>query len=170
MLFWLLQNTVLPGLLAAAVTLLCRWKRVGPALRHALWVLVLLRLLWPPGLVTWPWQLPALPASTAPAGAGPRDLAAATIEPNPANGVLEGVEIVRVEKTEEPPVALAVADAPVAAAVEPVRWWVIAWWACLSIWATGAVVVAARHLHGLVKLLRVVGAAEPATAGATRHV
>jgi beta-lactamase regulating signal transducer with metallopeptidase domain len=168
MLFWLLQNTVLAGLLALGVTLLCRWRRVGPALRHALWVLVLLRLLWPPGIVTWPWHLPALPSASPPAQVEPREVAVAAAETNPANGVLEGVEIVRLERSEEPPAAVAAADAP--PAPEPVRWWVIAWWAAGSIWAAGAVVVAARHLHGLVKLLRVVRGSEPASAGAARHV
>src|SRR5947209_15163307 len=92
MLFWLLQNTVLAGLLALAVALLCRWKRVGPALRHALWVLVLLRLVWPPGVVTWPWHLPALPPASAPAPAEPRDVATAPSPTLAAEGVLESVE------------------------------------------------------------------------------
>jgi beta-lactamase regulating signal transducer with metallopeptidase domain len=172
MLLWLLQNTVLAGLLASAVALLCRWKRVGPALRHALWVLVLLRLVWPPGVVTWPWHLPALPVSqpAVAAPAEPRDIATASTASTPADGVLEGVEIVRVENAEEPTAAAAPAEVGPAAMSAPLPWWTVAWWAGVSVWAAGAVVVAARHLHGLMKLLRVVRRAEPATAGAIRHV
>src|SRR5260221_11037422 len=103
MLLWLLQNTVLAGLLAAAVALLCRWKGVGPALRHALWVLVLLGLVWPPGVVTWPWRLPALPGAQVAARAPePREVAATSSASTATDGVLESVEIVRLDKPEEP--------------------------------------------------------------------
>src|SRR5262245_22269111 len=143
MLFWILQNTILAGLLAAAVALVCRWKRVGPALRHALWVLVLLRLVWPPGLVPWPWQSPALPSASAPAAAETREVATGPTQAPAVEGVPENVEIVRLDKTDEPTVAAPAleAAAPVVAS-EPIRWWVLAWWAGASIWTAGAVVVA----------------------------
>src|SRR5258706_15937014 len=57
MLLWLLQNPVLAGLLAVGVAVVCRVARPNPAVRHALWLLVLVRLLMPPGL-HWPWSLP----------------------------------------------------------------------------------------------------------------
>jgi bla regulator protein BlaR1 len=167
MLLWLVQNTILAGLLAVAVALLCRWKRVGPALRHALWLLVLLRLVWPPGIVTWPWRLPALPAATPIAAEA---VVEAPIAATPsADGVLEGVEIVRVDRNEEPAAAAPV-EAAAPAIVEPIHWWVIAWWSGVAIWSAGALVIAGRHLHGLRKLLRLVRASEVASAGAQRHV
>ncbi len=55
---WVILHTAGTGFLALAVLLLCRWRRLGPAARHALWLLVLLKLLAPP-LVSWP--LPRLP-------------------------------------------------------------------------------------------------------------
>src|SRR5215831_15926460 len=53
MLWWLAQNAVLAGLLAAAVALACRVGRFRPAVRHALWLVVLLKLATPP-VFTWP--------------------------------------------------------------------------------------------------------------------
>src|SRR5713101_1637670 len=57
MLLWLLQNTVLAALLAVGVAVVCRVARPNPAVRHILWLVVLVRLLMPPGL-HWPWTLP----------------------------------------------------------------------------------------------------------------
>src|SRR5947209_10598714 len=57
MLLWLLQNTVLAALLAVGVAVFCRLARPNPAVRHILWLVVLARLLMPPGL-HWPWSLP----------------------------------------------------------------------------------------------------------------
>src|SRR5205085_1985023 len=39
------------------VVLVCRLGRLSPAVRHALWLLVLLKFLIPP-FVDWPWALP----------------------------------------------------------------------------------------------------------------
>lgn len=57
---WLLVHTVGVLLLALVVWALARGLRLGPAARHALWLLVLLKLLIPP-LFAWPWPLPVLP-------------------------------------------------------------------------------------------------------------
>src|SRR5262245_33072128 len=57
MLWWLVDNTIVAGLLAAAVCLGCRVRRFGPAVCHALWLVVLVRLMAPP-LIDWPWSIP----------------------------------------------------------------------------------------------------------------
>jgi beta-lactamase regulating signal transducer with metallopeptidase domain len=44
-------------MLAGGVTIACRFGRLGPATRHALWLVVLIKLLTPP-VFAWPWQLP----------------------------------------------------------------------------------------------------------------
>jgi beta-lactamase regulating signal transducer with metallopeptidase domain len=73
---WLLSHSAIVLLLSLVVLAVCRWLRPCPAVRHALWLLVLLKLLMPP-FVSWPWALPVLPAegrqaesetSTAPPG------------------------------------------------------------------------------------------------------
>lgn len=58
MLWWLAETTVVAAALAGAVALLCRRLRPRPALRHALWLVVLVKLLVPPP-VAWPWPAPA---------------------------------------------------------------------------------------------------------------
>jgi beta-lactamase regulating signal transducer with metallopeptidase domain len=53
MLWWLAQNTVSAGVLTGLVALVCRSGRLGPSVRHALWLVVLVRLMIPP-VVSWP--------------------------------------------------------------------------------------------------------------------
>src|SRR5262245_8102512 len=75
---WLAQNALLAGILAGFVALACRLGRFGPAVRHALWLLVLLKLVTPP-LVEWPWKVPLLrpgPRAESPSLPQPAPLAA----------------------------------------------------------------------------------------------
>jgi beta-lactamase regulating signal transducer with metallopeptidase domain len=60
MLSWLVQNAIFAGLLAVVVAIVCRLGRFRPAVQHALWLVVLLKLVTPP-LVTWPGVALALP-------------------------------------------------------------------------------------------------------------
>ena len=57
MLWYLLQNAIVASAMAVVVFVICRWKRVGPAGRHFLWVIVLVKLITPP-IITWPWAVP----------------------------------------------------------------------------------------------------------------
>jgi beta-lactamase regulating signal transducer with metallopeptidase domain len=57
MAWWLFQNIVVTAALVAAVAVVCRFCRIGPVARHALWVLVLVKFVTPPILV-WPWAAP----------------------------------------------------------------------------------------------------------------
>jgi beta-lactamase regulating signal transducer with metallopeptidase domain len=67
MIWWLTETTLVAAALAGAVALLCRRLRPRPAVRHALWLVVLLKLLTPP-LLAWPWSAPAsIPLAEAPA-------------------------------------------------------------------------------------------------------
>src|SRR6266852_2335013 len=54
MLWCLVQNTVVAAVLAGFVALACGLARPRPAVRHALWLVVLIKLLTPP-LIAWPW-------------------------------------------------------------------------------------------------------------------
>ncbi|MFL5245628.1 MAG: M56 family metallopeptidase [Gemmataceae bacterium] len=58
LLWWLAHNTLFAALLAGIVFLACRLGRLRPAVRHALWLLVLVKLATPP-LLNWPWSAPA---------------------------------------------------------------------------------------------------------------
>ena len=55
MLWWLAQNALVTAALAVVVAGICRVGRFSPAVRHALWLVVLIKLITPP-LVWWPWS------------------------------------------------------------------------------------------------------------------
>ena len=57
---WFAETTLVAAALAALVSLATRvrWLTPGPAARHTLWLLVVLKLMTPP-LIVWPWSLPA---------------------------------------------------------------------------------------------------------------
>ncbi|HVQ41608.1 MAG TPA: M56 family metallopeptidase [Vicinamibacterales bacterium] len=57
MAWWFFQNTVVTAILACGVLVMCRFVRIGPVARHALWVLVLVKFVTPP-IVAWPWPAP----------------------------------------------------------------------------------------------------------------
>jgi beta-lactamase regulating signal transducer with metallopeptidase domain len=53
--WWLAQNTITAAVMIPLVVLACQFFRRRPAVQHAFWVVVLLKLLTPP-LVSWPWS------------------------------------------------------------------------------------------------------------------
>jgi beta-lactamase regulating signal transducer with metallopeptidase domain len=57
MLSWIVQSLVIATLLAGMAALICRVGRLGPAARHVLWLVVLIKLVMPP-LLFWPWEPP----------------------------------------------------------------------------------------------------------------
>jgi beta-lactamase regulating signal transducer with metallopeptidase domain len=57
MAWWFFQNAVVTAILALGVLVMCRFVRIGPVARHALWVLVLVKFVTPP-IVEWPWAAP----------------------------------------------------------------------------------------------------------------
>ena len=59
MLIWLLESSLIATLLALIAVAASRWRRTGPAVLHALWLVVIVRLVIPP-LVEWPWELRVL--------------------------------------------------------------------------------------------------------------
>ena len=64
MLWWFAETTLVACVLAAVAAAASRVKSLGPAARHALWLVVLLKLVTPP-LVESPWALPVGPAESA---------------------------------------------------------------------------------------------------------
>lgn len=58
MLRWLAETTIAVAVLTGVVALVCRALRPRPAVRHALWLVVLIKLLSPP-LLDWPWPASA---------------------------------------------------------------------------------------------------------------
>ncbi|HET6327377.1 MAG TPA: M56 family metallopeptidase [Planctomycetaceae bacterium] len=71
MLGWSAQTTVIAMVLAAIAILASRSARLGPAARHMLWLVVLIKLITPP-VVNWPWSPPKLWATAQPAATAPQ--------------------------------------------------------------------------------------------------
>jgi beta-lactamase regulating signal transducer with metallopeptidase domain len=76
---WSAETILVGSALAAVAALACRTSgrrlSLGPAARHALWLVVLIRLMAPP-LVHWPWSLPIPGAMAATASDPAREFAA----------------------------------------------------------------------------------------------
>jgi beta-lactamase regulating signal transducer with metallopeptidase domain len=150
MFVWLLHNTILAGLLAIGVALLCRFRRIGPALRHALWLLVLVRLLWPPGVLNWPVEIS--PRWPAPAAAAEEKAVASKA---PLSSSVESVEIVQTAAvgTAAAPAIAAESSMPAEKSVA-IPWWIWAGRAVLGIWLLGALLVALKQIRGFIRLWR----------------
>jgi beta-lactamase regulating signal transducer with metallopeptidase domain len=78
MIWWMAQNFVMTAVLAGCVWAICRIRRVGPAAQHALWLVLLVKLITPP-VVSWPWAL-SRESVVAPASVPPP-------QPNPASRI-----------------------------------------------------------------------------------
>jgi beta-lactamase regulating signal transducer with metallopeptidase domain len=53
---WFAETTLVAAGLATVAALVSRLRRVGPAVRHILWLVVLIKLM-TPALVSWPWAV-----------------------------------------------------------------------------------------------------------------
>src|SRR5215469_3273156 len=77
MLIWFAETTLVATVLTAFALLASRWFELRPVVRHALWLVVLLKLVAPP-IVSWPWNFPLARASL--------DLASETTGPSLSSG------------------------------------------------------------------------------------
>jgi len=59
MLWLLAQHVFVVAILTVIVSAVCRLARLSAAMQHALWLIVLIKLMTPP-LVTWPWAMEEL--------------------------------------------------------------------------------------------------------------
>ncbi len=144
MLVWLAETTLVAMVLAMLALAASRWLRLGPMARHALWVVVLIKLVAPP-LVTWPWSTPLVvpsgDVSLGPNGLGfmPENEPAV---PSPAPAW-------------EPPARLTAGDGPLDRWVLPEsvpigRWSLVAWGVAsgaLALWQIGRILRYSRRLR-----------------------
>ena len=56
---WAIENSIVTAILSCVVLGICRLRSIGPAWRHALWLIVMLKLMSPP-LIAWPIRLPGI--------------------------------------------------------------------------------------------------------------
>jgi beta-lactamase regulating signal transducer with metallopeptidase domain len=164
---WLLLHTAVTALLAVVVCVLIRLFRPGPAASHALWLVVLLKLLTPP-LVVWPWSLPSWTEAPPPPRTPPEQpVRVVAAEPFVAVGeeIAEPVDIplagsLRAETTVPPAAALP-------------RFSLSAWLPGLSAaaWLAGGLTIMwrqARRLERLRRLVALTGTPPDALAGVVR--
>jgi beta-lactamase regulating signal transducer with metallopeptidase domain len=133
MAWWIFQNLVITTALAAVVALACRFGRIGPVARHALWVLVLVKFVTPP-LVVWPWAAPD-PFGIAALDGPAADVGVASSGLPPSSPMVADSEAV--VRTEVHPLVAAqrdVAAEHVAASVWP---WLLVVWALGSLCVLG---------------------------------
>lgn len=156
MIGWLIQNAVLAAVLAAAVALVVRLARPGPAARHALWLVVLLRLVLPPG-PAWPWHLPVRSEV-------PQTVAA----PLPTESPTEDVMFAWVERDPDHAAAdpAPAVELVTAAPAEP--WWREPARLAAVAWLLGGATVMGRAVRETVRLRRLVRAGSNAP-GAVVH-
>jgi beta-lactamase regulating signal transducer with metallopeptidase domain len=172
---WLILHSVIVLALALLVGLVGRWFRLGPAGRHALWLVVLVKFLMPP-VVSWPWALPALWPSSAECT---REQVPVTREEEPDASSDPGPLLLPPEPLvwaiEESPSPVAGDESPSAPqppapapSSDPPPW--NGWPLVLIVWLMGSALVAGRHLFQGVRLRRLLVEARPAPEWLVREV
>ncbi len=141
MMWWLTQHLIFAALLTVVVFAITRWRRIRPTVAHALWLLVLIKLLVPP-LVVWPWT----------------PLPAAVVE-TPTREMPTTISAVKITSTEMPDDFFQSRPLPVAATVPTVSLTTMA----LAVWLAGAIVVVFWRSLQAIRLYRMVrrGSAAP---------
>jgi beta-lactamase regulating signal transducer with metallopeptidase domain len=177
MLWWLLENSLVAGVLAVVVALLCRVGRFRPAVRHALWLLVLAKLITPP-LVEWPWQLPSM---TWLAQAEPGSSAEARADSDPALSaeiaIEEAPEMEQPARVEVPlqlaqPDEVAQQTPPQPRLERTIPWWQSPRLASsmLALWLAGSLGMLLVQVIRVVRFRRRVATAKPAPRSLERQV
>lgn len=177
----LIGNTIVAAVLALVVLFFCRLFHPGPATRHALWFVVVLKLLSPVGLL-WQEQLPfERPAFLTESSTSPAPSPVARKEkPQPVYVLVSTEDVafpdlavagpVRAEWVAEEPEPLAAlpAAAPVTPAPSHLRD-TLYWWFIL-IWLSGALVVAARYAQRTLRFARYARSGKDASSSLQRQV
>jgi beta-lactamase regulating signal transducer with metallopeptidase domain len=143
---WLIVHTIVVAAAVLIVTAAARCFRLGPAARHLLWLIVLIKFLTPP-LVYWPWTLPVSVPDSPPATAAPsaaREVRFVIIDQTPADLVPTNQEPTPTPAP-TPPAAAPHADPPTARppATPSLSWdWSVA---AAWVWLVGGVFTALRN-------------------------
>jgi beta-lactamase regulating signal transducer with metallopeptidase domain len=172
MLWWTIQNLLIAALVAAIVRVACHGRRIGPVGRHALWLVVLVKLLTPP-LIVWPWaiQNPLANAKQPPKAHVSAPLAPAEIfipeDADPSPDFIIGDGIVQAAPAPRPHIAQT-RVAPVVPLWHRFSGYVLP--LAAGIWIAGAVVFASLQLIRIARMTARLRRARPAGAGLARRV
>ncbi|HVS38069.1 MAG TPA: M56 family metallopeptidase, partial [Gemmataceae bacterium] len=171
---WLIVHTVVTAAMAVLVAAACRFFRRGPAVRHLLWLIVLLKFLTPP-VVSWPWSLPLYASAPRPPSPSSAPEAATAqvrtiiIDEEPATDIAPSLP-------DAPPAAPAAPPAadPPALASEPAAAPAFSWdWlptAAVCLWIAGGAVVALRNAGRIYRWRRRLARGLPAPESLTELV
>jgi len=132
MTWWLVQHLITVLVVIALIHVATWLLRAGPVVRHALWTILLVKLIVPP-VFAWPWQVPVLTAGRS---------ATPHVEIRPLAGIA-AQEAAVLPMRQASPSAFGGPDAP--APMQVLNWRAIA----IAAWATGG------GLFGLIHLVRV---------------
>lgn len=170
--WWFLQNALVSGLLAAVVAAVCRLRWFSPAVKHALWLIVLVKLVTPPfggyrvprvldeqlSRLTSnpPRQQPDLPLNFA-----------VTAEGIDVTEIAELLPPIEIEQLAQEPFPEPILSAELTGAIEQDDAGIELSrlkWIAVSVWIAGAVALAVVQLWRLIRLWRFVrqSAAAPA--------
>jgi beta-lactamase regulating signal transducer with metallopeptidase domain len=165
MLWWLAETTMVAAVVAVAVALLCRRLRPRPAVAHALWLVVLLKLLAPP-LPAWPWPTsapqpiveqaprpPPEPQAEEPAAPPLPEPIVLAPPSDPVDDPAPPLESDPVPVVEESPSSPAVTEEPPAIAT-PSAWWPDVSAVLVSVWIGGAVLMTLWQLLRIARFRR----------------
>ncbi len=145
MYWWIVQHLIVVTALATLVLVAGRVFRLSPAVRHALWVVVLIKLMMPP-VIVWPWAMPqyAPAALSAPGTTTIVDVSEIALEPDD----------VAVPLAKTGPEA---AVSSSAATVSALRWTTENHRSLvLGLWCAGSVIVAGIHFGRIARYRRYV--------------
>src|SRR5262245_11933822 len=163
---WLLLHTIVVALLAALAMALGRWRRLSPAARHLLWLVVLVKLLTPPVLV-WPWALPT-PFGSPTLPDSPRAIVAEVAHEDAEEAVVAMVAVplppAEMQLFAAETDSTSAVEAETAVATE----WLPGWGAL--VWLVGGLVMAVTQLVRIVRFRQRVAAAPATTDELTKQV
>ena len=166
---WFAETTLVASVLAAVAALVARvrWLAPGPAARHAVWLMVMIKLVTPP-LIQWPWSVPSPIAATRPDAREPRSppaLEVQVVETSDDSDSREGRVRLRAAdssarvKPETMPTALVPGFRLGLDAIPPPRQWG-AW--IVVAWLCGSTVIAIHQARRIVRFRRLLIEATPA--------
>lgn len=165
MIEWIVQTFVVTTLLAVCMWGICRVRQVGPAWKHALWLVLMLKLIMPP-LVNWPWTVHHSMGSFDPQTATHRQSPATTTAlPNDREGGLA-----EIDPAAPAPIQIRSAKPPLVRSSAISDWLVPG---IAAIWFAGFTIFAfiqIKRIRCLARLLRIAVPAGPDLTSLVREV
>jgi beta-lactamase regulating signal transducer with metallopeptidase domain len=170
---WIVQTTLVVSLLCVVALLLGRKDRLSPTAMHALWTVILVRFLVPPGLLTWPWTLPDIRVATVRLTTdSPEQAPSRSPESEEPTVVRLKPESDSVEPTAQTSIMVvgSHATSPTSETPGDIDRLEIIFWFLAGVWLAGSLWILARHGRDWRRLRQWIRFAEPAPTELVRQV